>query len=222
MHKRVDYYALDLSLSELHRTFSNVRTHEFAYVGLHGLYGTYDDALTWLSVPENRNRPTIVLSMGSSIGNFPHSEAAQFLNQFAKLLGPSDAIVLGLDSCKDPEKVFKAYNDGKGVTQRFYENGLINANKVLGYEAFVPGDWEIVTRYNTINGCHEAFYSPRKDVTINGITIPKGDKLLFETAYKYGIEERDKLFHDAGLIFQAEFANSLGDYSKLISLALSR
>lgn len=210
--KRLDYYALDLSLVELKRTFAEVSTDSFKYVGFHGLHGTYDDALIWLKNPENRTRPTVVLSMGSSIGNFTRSSAAEFLGGFSKVLGPSDFMLIGLDGCKNPERVFKAYNDSDGVTRQFYENGLAHANRVLGFEAFKPDEWEIVTGFNSDLGCHQACYAPKADVTINGITIPKGEKLLFEEAFKYGNEERDDLCRSAGLISQKRWGNSTDDF----------
>jgi L-histidine Nalpha-methyltransferase / hercynylcysteine S-oxide synthase len=64
--KDVDYYALDLSLKELQRTFEQLP--EFAHVKCHGLHGTYDDGLDWLKLPENHSRPKCVMSLGSSIG----------------------------------------------------------------------------------------------------------------------------------------------------------
>lgn len=127
--KHVDYYALDLSLSELQRTFAEVSLDDYTHVDFHGLHGTYDDALGWLSNPDNRQRPTVVMSMGSSIGNFSRPGAAEFLSGFAKLLGPSDLMIIGLDACTDPDKVYRAYNDSKGITQRFYENGLVQDRK---------------------------------------------------------------------------------------------
>jgi hypothetical protein len=57
--KKVDYYALDLSLVELQRTFSEISPESFVHVGFHGLHGTYDDAVGWLNSPENRQRPTV-------------------------------------------------------------------------------------------------------------------------------------------------------------------
>ncbi|RAL04705.1 DUF323 domain protein [Aspergillus ibericus CBS 121593] len=221
--KTVDYYALDLSLSELERTFSEVSLDQYHYVEFHGLHGTYDDALTWLENPANRQLPTVIMSMGSSIGNFDRLAAANFLSQFSRLLGPSDLMVLGLDSCTDSDKVYKAYNDSKGVTRQFYENGLAHANTVLGYEAFKPSEWEVVTDYDTVEGRHQAFYVPNRDVTINGVLIPKGEKLIFEEAFKYDTKQCDQLWHDAGLIENAEFGNDSGDYliHVLSSAALS-
>lgn len=214
--KHVDYFALDLSLPELQRTFSEVSTEEYEHVGLHGLHGTYNDAITWLSIPDNRTRPTVVMSMGSSLGNFNRPEAAEFLGRFARLMTPSDMMIIGLDGCKNPEKVYRAYNDKDGVTHQFYENGLAHANEVLGYEAFKPSQWQIVTHFDPVKGQHQAFYSPTQDVTINGIILPKGEKLVFEEATKYGPEERDQLWRTAGLIPGAELGNSSDDYRELV------
>ncbi|KAJ5102025.1 hypothetical protein NUU61_004247 [Penicillium alfredii] len=212
VEKQVDYYALDLSLVELRRTFSEINPESFTHVGFHGLHGTYDDALDWLDTPANRTRPTVVMSMGSSIGNFDRPEATEFLSGFAKLLHPSDFMLIGLDACKTPEKVYSAYNDSQGITRKFYENGLAHANAVLGFEAFKPGEWDILTGYDTSVGRHQAWYSPKVDVAINGIKIPKGEKLVFEEAFKYGRDERDGLWRSAGLISQVEFGNSADNY----------
>lgn len=210
--KRVDYYALDLSLVELQRTFSEISPQNFEFVGFHGLHGTYDDALVWLKSPTHRGRPTVVLSMGSSIGNFSRSSAADFLGEFSKVLKPSDFLLIGLDACKNPDRVYKAYNDAQGITRRFYENGLLHANEVLGVKAFKLEEWDIVTEYDNSGDRHQAFYSPKVDVTINGIVIAKGEKLIFEEAFKYGREEREELCRNAGLISQVEFDNSDGSY----------
>lgn len=203
-----------MSLPELQRTFADVSIEEHEHVGLHGLHGTYDDALVWLSNPENRTRPTVVMSMGSSIGNFSRPQAAEFLGRFSKLMTPSDLMIIGLDGCKDPQKVYRAYNDSEGITRRFYENGLVHANGVLGHEAFKPNEWEIVTDFDSVTGRHQAFYSPTQDVTVNGVSLPKGERLVFEEATKYGPEERDQLWRAAGLIQGAELANSSDDYRK--------
>ncbi|KAF4263458.1 hypothetical protein KXX13_003174 [Aspergillus fumigatus] len=210
--KHVDYYALDLSLSELQRTFVEVSSDEYSHVDLHGLHGTYDDALAWLSNPQNLQRPTVVMSMGSSIGNFSREGAAEFLAQFARLLKPSDLMIIGLDACTDPDKVYKAYNDSKGITQRFYENGLLHANAVLGYEAFQLSEWEVVTDYDVAGGRHRAFYSPKQNVTIDGVLLQKGEKLVFEEATKYSPQQREQLWRDANLVLCEELGNSSEEY----------
>lgn len=199
-------------MSELERTFSNVRLEDYTSVGIHGLHGTYDDALTWLNDPKNRERPTVVLSMGSSLGNFDRPDAAAFLAQFAKLLGPDDMMVIGLDACEDPVRVYNAYNDAAGITRKFYENGLANANRTFGREVFKADEWKVVTEYDDIDGRHQAFYVPTKDVTIEGVPLKKGEKIVFEEAFKYSPKGRETLWHDAGLLEVAAFESSSDDY----------
>lgn len=76
--KDVDYYALDLSLKELERTLEQVPS--FKHVKCHGLFGTYDDGLDWLKMPENRSRPKCVMSLGSSIGEINFGNFSTFCN----------------------------------------------------------------------------------------------------------------------------------------------
>jgi uncharacterized SAM-dependent methyltransferase len=95
---------------ELVRTLQAVPDGTFNYVTCAGLWGTYDDGLEWLRRPENAGKPKAILSMGSSIGNFTPDEAVEFIAQFASELGPDDLMLVALDGCQDPEKVYHAYN----------------------------------------------------------------------------------------------------------------
>ena len=210
--KAVEYFALDLSLSELQRTFSDIAVDEFHHVKFSGLHGTYDDALAWLSKTVSPTTPTWVLTLGSSIGNFSREEASRFLQSFANVLDPGDSLLVGLDACQIPQRVYKAYNDDQGLTHRFYRNALDHANNLLGYEAFKQEDWEILGQYNETEGRHEAFFQALEDVSVVEIVFKKGDKLKLEDAYKYSANQSDKLWHAAGVVQQTAFANQLGDY----------
>jgi EasF-like predicted methyltransferase len=212
--KAIEYFALDLSLSELERTFSEIPVNEFRHVKFSALHGTYDDGLAWLSRTVSPTTPTCILTLGSSIGNFSREEAARFLQGFANVLSPADLLLVGLDACQAPERVYRAYNDSQGLTHRFYRNGLDHANKLLGDEAFKQEDWDVVGQYNEVEGRHEAFYQALGDVSVAKTTFKKGDKLKLEEAYKYSTNQSDKLWHAAGLIQQTTYANHLGDYRK--------
>lgn len=216
--KNVEYYALDLSLAELQRTFLAIPPGHYSYVRCFGLHGTYDDGLVWLNAPENRAKSTCILTLGSSIGNFSREDVPAFLNGYAKTMTISDMMLVGLDSCQDRDRIYKAYNDSKGVTHEFYRNGLSRANKVLGHEAFKQDDWQIIGRYDEPTGRHEAFYSPIRDVSILGVKIAEGEQVRIEEAYKYTAAESDSLWYEAGLIRTTAFGNSSGDYCRSHSL----
>jgi L-histidine Nalpha-methyltransferase / hercynylcysteine S-oxide synthase len=214
VEKAVEYFALDLSLPELRRTLSSIPGGSYRFVKITALYGTYDDGLAWLKRTNVTAKATCMLSLGSSIGNFSRPQAVSFLNQFARELKPQDMIIVGIDSCQDAPKVYQAYNDSKGVTQDFYRNGLTHANRLLGYEGFRQSEWEVLGSYNKAEYCHEACYSPKCDVDIKGIRVPKGTKVKFEVANKYPERELTRLWQASGLIHQAAYGNEDGYYSK--------
>ena len=211
----MDYYALDLSLPELKRTLAAVRPDDYQHVRFRGLYGTYNDGLAWLKLPENVARPKVVLSLGSSIGNFSRPDAESFLRGFSVVLGPDSKMLIGLDACQDEDKVYHAYNDREGKTREFYLNGLAHANVVIGKEAFRLADWDVVGEYDNTEQRHQAFYTPLVNVTIEDVCIRVGERIRFEESYKYSSSQSTDLWKATGLAAQGVFGNSTDDYRKL-------
>jgi len=212
--KEVEYYALDVSVPELKRTFSKLDTKAHKYVTFYALHGTYDDGLAWLARSDPKEKPIGVMTMGSSLGNFTRDEAAQFLLSFKKVLGPADFMLVGLDACQDPKRVFHAYNDAKHTTEKFYRNGLDRANLLLGYEAFRQEDWGIEGFYDERQNKHQASYVALASVKTKDFEFERGEKIHFEDAFKYSEEESDRLWQAVGLIPQMAFGNAKGDYRK--------
>nr|POE72323.1 ergothioneine biosynthesis protein 1 [Quercus suber] len=195
--KHVDYFALDLMKSELDRTLSDVP--DYQYVKVAGLWGTYDDGLAFLKTPQNAIKPKVILSIGSSIGNFTREDAVGFVRQFASILGPDDALLIGIDACQDADRVYNAYNDQDGITHEFTMNGLRHANNLLGYEAFRDGEWEAIGEYDEEGGRHRAFVVPTKDLTLGDVPMRKGEKVRIEESYKYNQAQSDALWTAAGV-----------------------
>ncbi|KAJ4380386.1 Ergothioneine biosynthesis protein 1 [Neurospora sp. IMI 360204] len=197
--KEIDYYALDLSREELERTLAQVPS--FKHVKCHGLLGTYDDGRDWLKAPQNINRQKCILHLGSSIGNFNRSDAAAFLKGFTDVLGPNDKMLIGVDACNDPARVYHAYNDKEGITHEFILNGLRNANEILGETAFIEGDWRVIGEYvyDEEGGRHQAFYAPIRDTMVMGELIRSHDRIQVEQSLKYSKEEAERLWSKAGL-----------------------
>lgn len=197
--KDVDYYALDLSLKELNRTMEQLPV--FKHVECHELYGTYDDGLDWLKLPENQSRPKCVMSLGSSIGNFHRPDAGSFLRGFTDALQLSDSMLIGLDETNDAAKVFHAYNDKEGLTHKFILNGLLHANEILGEEVFDINDWRVTGEYfhDDQGGRHQAFCSPIKHFHYKDIHIRTGERVQIEQSLKYSAAETRQLWSASGL-----------------------
>jgi len=210
--KDVDYYALDLSREELERTLAQLPT--FKHVKCHGLLGTYDDGREWLKQSARGTKPKCIASMGSSLGNFSRDDAGAFLRDFADILKPCDTLLFGLDSCANPAKVYHAYNDKEGVTHQFVLNGLLQANEVLGQQAFNIEDWKVIGEYvyDIEGGRHQAFYSPVRDITVLGEHIRAGERIQVEQSLKFSNEGRRQILRAAGLYEKKRWATDDEDY----------
>lgn len=75
---------------------------------------------------------TIVLFLGSTIGNLEPEEAAAMLRDLRSVLRPGDALLLGADLKKDRAVLEPAYDDALGVTAAFNLNMLARINRELG------------------------------------------------------------------------------------------
>ena len=210
----MEYYALDVSLEELRRTLEAVPTGTFQHVKCFGLHGTYDDGLDWLKSDAVASRPKAVLSMGSSIGNFSREDAASFLASISSALRPGDEMVIGIDGCKDPEKVLLANNDPQDVTHEFILNGLLHANRLLGKNEFDIRDWRVIGEYNSTKGGHQAHLSPLRDLSIDGVEIKAGERIFIEQSLKYDELERTQLWEAAGLVEGASWVNADASYGQ--------
>lgn len=214
-HKPVSYYALDLSREELERSFSQL-DKSYRYVRCYGLFGTYDDGIIWLDNPEFRKKPRCILSLGSSLGNFATPEAAGFLRSFNEKLTEDDTMLLGIDSCTDREKVYKAYNDSEGVTREFYLDILDNLNVILNSQKFQRDEWHVIGEYDDKTCTHSAYLVPKVDVNHGDCYIRKGERVFLERAVKYKLDDFCELSSEAGLVASAQFGNPFKDYCKQI------
>ncbi|UNI16639.1 Ergothioneine biosynthesis protein 1 [Purpureocillium takamizusanense] len=212
--KPIDYYALDLSQKELERTLAHVPA--FTHVSCHGLLGTYDDGKEWLRQRELLRRPKCILHLGSSIGNFSRDEGAEFLQDFADLLqSENDCMIVGLDSCGDPDKVYRAYNDSKGVTHQFILNGLAHANEIYGEKVFDVDEWVVIGEYvyDDQGGRHQAFVAPVRETTVLGSVVKARERVKIEQSLKYSKLGAEKLWKGAGLVEEAVWTRH-GEYGE--------
>jgi hypothetical protein len=60
--------------------------------------------------------PSLVLFLGSSIGNYDYEDAVKFIGKVQETLRVGDFLLIGFDLIKDLDVLYRAYFDSKGVT----------------------------------------------------------------------------------------------------------
>ena len=138
---------------------------------------------------------------GSTIGNFDHAGAADFLATVADMVGGGGALLIGVDLKKDEDILVRAYDDAQGVTAAFNRNVLERINRELG------GCFDIETfrhraLYNGAEGRIEMHLVSEKDQTVTvhdrDFTFTKGETIHTEDSYKYHVEEFSSFAAGAG------------------------
>lgn len=148
--------------------------------------------------------PKLVLWLGSNIGNFAREEAAVFLRQVARALGPDDRLLVGVDLRKDRETLRLAYDDPKGVTAQFNKNILARINRELGGH-FDLAKFRHVAYYNEAAGRVEMYLVSGAAMRVQVeklelvVDFKNGEAIHTEDSYKYSDAEIEALAGAAGL-----------------------
>ena len=138
---------------------------------------------------------------GSTIGNFEPDAAADFLANYAGVLGPGGGMVIGVDLKKDRAILEAAYNDRAGVTAQFNLNLVERINRELDGDLDISR-FEHVAFYNDTDGRIEIYIRSlaNQEAWIAGtpILFVKGELIHTEYSYKYSVPEFRALAGRAG------------------------
>jgi L-histidine N-alpha-methyltransferase len=116
---------------------------EYPGIAVHAVVGDFERHLPML--PGGGRR--MVAFLGSTIGNVTPTVRARLLDDLAGALVGGDALLLGVDLVKSPERILRAYDDPAGVTAAFSRNVLRIVNDRLGAD-FVPEAFDHVARWD--------------------------------------------------------------------------
>ncbi|MFT5430307.1 MAG: L-histidine N-alpha-methyltransferase [Myxococcota bacterium] len=120
-----------------------------------GIVSEYADGIRWLHNQPNARR-SLVLFLGSNIGNFNKARARAFLRRLWTALADGDRVLVGFDLKKDIDLLLSAYNDPQGVTGAFNLNLLTRINRELGANFNVDSFRHFGT-YNVFSGAMESY-----------------------------------------------------------------
>jgi len=154
--------------------------------------------------------PTLVLFLGSTIGNFPSRSAVHFLTSVRATLQAGDALLLGTDLLKPVNELLLAYDDPIGVTAAFNLNLLARMNRELDANFAIDG-FEHVAKFNPKAGSIEMHLRSRR---AQRVTIPAsglslrflpGETIWTESSHKYCALDIVNMARDAGFDPRAQW-----------------
>ncbi len=142
---------IDVSRSGLLASRAAVK-RDFPQMEFQGLHARYEEGFTSI----DKNVSTLFVFLGSTIGNFNHSELPRFFRALSDAMGPDDFLLLGADRLKSPDLLVKAYDDSQGLTAAFILNVFRNINHLLHsdfdidklrYQASFNPEWQQIEMF---------------------------------------------------------------------------
>ena len=171
-------------------------------IAIHGLLGTYEQALVHLE--SNYLQSRMLFFLGSSLGNFNQEECDIFLNQVSRTLQPGDYFLLGIDLQKPPDILEAAYNDSQEVTAAFNLNMLSHLN--LRFQGnFDISLFKHQAVYNQVDHQIEMYLHCQKSHWVSlelldlKVNFEAGESILTEISRKFNLATMEKNLSDKGL-----------------------
>ncbi len=152
---------------------------------------------------EQENKlPSLLLFIGSNIGNYIPSEAQELFSLFYENMKNGDKLLIGVDLKKNPLIVNEAYFDKYGITKRFNLNLLERINRELNAD-FNLDEFDFYAYYNPENGEVRSYII---SLTSQKVTIDKldlsigfkaGETIWTELSKKYDLTELENALETA-------------------------
>lgn len=186
---RVRYVPVDVSESAIEVAERRIRDRH-PRVDVAGIVGTYDETFSLFS----EYSPSMVIFLGSTIGNLDPDESDAFWHQMEDCLTSGDFFLLASDLVKDVDMLEAAYNDSQGVTAAFMHNLFSRMNRELGSDIDLD-NIEHVARYNSDARQMEIFarFAEAQEVLIEplgvSLQIEAGESVLLEVSRKFVVED---------------------------------
>ncbi|MFD1063016.1 L-histidine N(alpha)-methyltransferase [Winogradskyella litorisediminis] len=163
-----------------------------------------------LKVNRESNFPSLLLFLGSNIGNYSPQKATELLTLFNKNMKNGDKLLIGVDLKKNPITIHNAYYDSHGITKRFNLNLLLRINRELDAD-FKIDDFDFYSNYNPDNGEVKSYIVSLRNQTVNLKKINKtiifgyNELIWTELSKKYDVKEINTLAKSSSFKVQNNF-----------------
>jgi len=191
-----------------------------AYPGIevHGVVGDFDRHIP-LTPVEGKG---MIAFLGSTIGNFHPAQRSTFLTDVARALDAGGSFLVGTDLVKDPQRLWAAYNDSKGVTAEFNLNVLAMVNRELNAD-FDLSSFEHVAFWDDVNEWIDIRLRSLKDQTVFvrdldlEVSLVEGEEIRTEISAKFRLEGIEAELDAVGLSLVEQWTDADGDFAMTLA-----
>jgi len=188
----VDADTLSFAAAKLLGTYSEIEVR--------GICGDFERHLDTISQPGR----SMVVFLGSTIGNLDPLQRASFFDQLASSLKPGDSFLVGVDLVKDVAAIEAAYNDSMGVSADFNLNILSVLNRRLDAD-FDLSRFRHLARFNLDEEWMDMWLCSTQDQAVRlraidlEVRFKEGELLHTEISAKFRKEGFEEELANAGL-----------------------
>jgi dimethylhistidine N-methyltransferase len=175
------------------------------------------------AVARSRGR-TVVLFLGSTIGNLDPDAAIAMLSDLRSGLLPGDALFLGADLRKSKAVLEAAYDDPLGVTAAFNLNLLSRINRELGGHFALDTFRHRAFYDETLGRIEMHLVSTRKqririDALALDVAFDEGETIHTESSYKHDAMTLAALAEASGFLVQQRWTDARGWFADVLLVA---
>ncbi|HSG39609.1 MAG TPA: L-histidine N(alpha)-methyltransferase [Thermoanaerobaculia bacterium] len=220
----LEYLPIDISESAV-QVSSRALLLAYPDLRVNAYVGEYHSAMAEIHRKGSQGVHTLVLFLGSTLGNLDPDERRALLSDIRRLLEPGDALLLGVDLKKPEDVLIPAYDDPLGVTAAFNLNLLARINRELE-GGFDVKAFRHRALYNRTAGRIEMHLESREDQTVPvrglDLEIPftKGETIFTESSYKFDLGQIAALASWSGFELRRTWKDSAGRFASNLFAAL--
>ena len=161
---------------------------------------------------------SLVLFLGSNIGNFDPPGADAMLRQIRATLGRGDGFLIGADLLKPERELLFAYDDPLGVTAAFNRNLLARINRELGADFDLAGFAHRAVWNGKASRIEMHLVSTRPQrVRVSAADLEfamnQGDTIWTESSYKYRPDEVVAMLERNGFRSRAQWIEPTAQFA---------
>ena len=210
------YVPVDVSRAALEHARSAI-VERHPEVTVTAIVGTYEEAFPLF----RRFSPSMVLFLGSTVGNLNEEEWDTFWGRVGRSLEPGDYFLLGVDLIKDKAVLDAAYNDAAGHTEAFTRNLFRRINRELGATVDLHAIRH-VAEYVPERERVEIFAEFLSEQVVRlepldrSVVVPAGTRVMTEISRKFRVDEVAEQLAGAGFATRQVFTDDRGWFGLLL------